>query len=66
MSAALALPDPIPVGLIKRFGESGPEYEVLGSAGFENGEARVKIVLVRTGEVTTYGYSAMMADPEAK
>jgi hypothetical protein len=66
MSAALAKPTPIPVGVIKQFGPYGPEYEVLGPAEPENGKARVKIVLVRTGEVTTYGFDAMMEDPEAK
>ena len=65
MSAALAQPDPLPVGVIKQFGPYGPEYEVLGPATPENGRRRVRIVLVRTGEETTYGYDAMMEDPEA-
>jgi hypothetical protein len=66
MSAALAKPLPIPVGVIKQFGPTGPEYEVLGPAAPENGDQRVKIVLVRTGEETTYGFDAMMEDPEAQ
>ena len=66
MSAALAKPEPVPVGVVKQFGPYGPEYEVLGLAAPADGKQRVRIVLVRTGEETTYGYEAMMADPEAK
>ena len=66
MSAALATPEPLPVGLIKQFGPWGPEYEVLGYAEPVDGKARIRIVIVRTGEETTYGYDAMMQDPEAK
>jgi hypothetical protein len=66
MSAALAQPAAIPVGVIKQFGPYGPEYEVLGPAAAVNGQQRVKILLVRTGEETTYGFDAMMKDPEAK
>ncbi len=55
----------IPVGVIKSFGPYGPEYQVLGAAPDEAGHARVKIVLVRTGEETTYGLDAMLADPRA-
>ena len=66
MSAALAQPAAIPVGVIKQFGPYGPQYEILGLAEPENGQRRVKIVLVRTGEETTYGFDAMMQDPEAK
>jgi hypothetical protein len=65
MSAALAQSAAIPVGVIKQFGPYGPEYEVLGLAEPEDGVQMVKIVLVRTGEETTYGYDAMMEDPEA-
>ncbi len=63
--ATLANSSVIPVGAIKQFGPYGPEYEVLGPAEPEAGKARVRIVLVRTGEETTYGYEAMMEDPEA-
>jgi hypothetical protein len=66
MSAALAQPAAVPVGVIKQFGPYGPEYEVLGAAPDEDGERRVKIVLVRTGEETTYGFEAMLEDPEAQ
>lgn len=66
MSAALAQPAAIPVGQIKQFGPYGPEYEVLGPAPDEDGKRRVRIVLVRTGEETTYGFDAMMQDPEAQ
>jgi hypothetical protein len=65
MSAALAQSAAIPVGVIKQFGPYGPEYEVLGHAEPEEGEQMLKIVLVRTGEETTYGFDAMMEDPEA-
>lgn len=64
--AALAQPEPSPTGLIKQFGPWGPEYQVLGFAEPENGRARVRIVIVRTGEETTYGYDAMVQDPEAR
>lgn len=64
--AALAKPEPLPIGLVKQFGPYGPEYEILGYAEPEDGKARIHIVLVRTGEETTYGYKAMMEDPEAK
>ena len=63
--AATARPIAIPVGTIKRFGETGPEYQVLGPAASDDGRERVRIVLVRTGEETTYGLDAMLADPEA-
>ena len=59
-------PVAVPVGAVKSFGPWGPEYEVLGIAPSVNDEARVRIVLVRTGEQTTYGFDAMMADPEAR
>jgi hypothetical protein len=55
----------IPVGTIKSFGPYGPEYEVLGPAEPIDGKRRVRIVLVRTGEITDYGFDAMIADPEA-
>ena len=66
MSAALAKPLPSPIGMIKQFGPYGPEYEVLDFAEPEDGKLRVKIVLIRSGEETTYGYDAMMEDPEAR
>jgi len=66
MAAALAQPAAVPVGVIKQFGPYGPEYQVLGPAAPENGMQRVRIVLVRTGEETTYGFDAMMQDPEAR
>jgi hypothetical protein len=66
MAATATQPVAIPTGAIKSFGPYGPEYEVLGPAESENGLRRVKIVLVRTGEETTYGFDAMMEDPEAK
>jgi len=65
MASALTQSVAIPVGVIKQFGPYGPEYEVLGPAEPEDGERLVKIVIVRTGEVTTCGFDAMMEDPEA-
>ncbi len=65
MSAALAKPAPLPIGLIKRFGPYGPEYEILGHAEPAEGKPRIRIVLVRTGEEVTYSYEAMLQDPEA-
>lgn len=65
MPATLTAEQAIPVGVVKQFGPYGPEYEVLGPAEPEDGQRRVKIVLVRTGEETTYGFDAMMEDPEA-
>ena len=64
--ATLANSPVIPIGAIKQFGPYGPEYEVLGAAEPQDGKARVRIVLARTGEETTYGYDAMMEDPEAE
>jgi hypothetical protein len=66
MATLVPQPVAIPVGLVKQFGPYGPEYEVLGPAEPEDGKQRVKIVLVRTGEETTYGFDAMMEDPEAQ
>ena len=65
MSTATTQSVAIPVGTIKSFGRYGPEYQVLGAAEPADGKQRVRIVLVRTGEETTYGFDAMMADPEA-
>jgi len=66
MATAVTQPVAVPVGVIKQFGPYGPEYEVLGLAEPEDGKQRVEIVLVRTGEETTYGFDAMMEDPEAE
>ncbi len=65
MATAVTQPVAIPVGTIKSFGPWGPEYEVLGSAPPENGKQMIKIVIVRTGEETTYSFDAMLEDPEA-
>jgi len=66
MATTVTQPVAVPVGVIKQFGPYGPEYEVLGLAEPEDGKQRVKIVLVRTGEETTYGFDTMMEDPEAE
>jgi len=65
MSAALAQPTAIPVGVIKQFGPHGPEYEILASAPPEGGEPMVEIVMVRTGEKLTYPLHDALQDPEA-
>jgi hypothetical protein len=65
MSAALAHPAAIPVGVIKQFGPTGPEYEVLGPAEPEDGEQMVRIILVRTGEELDYPLKAVLEEPEA-
>ena len=65
MSAALAQPAAMPVGVIKQFGPYGPEYEILSAAPAENGQQMVHIVLVRTGEKVTYPLADALQDPEA-
>lgn len=53
-------------GTIKTFGEFGPMYEVLGSAGRSpQGKELVTIRVFGTNEVTEYGVDEMIADPEA-
>ena len=64
-AATIVEPVAVPVGAIKQFGPYGPEYEVLGEAGAENGERMAHIVLVRTGEELTYELDAVLQDPEA-
>jgi len=54
------------IGSIKTIGKYGPMYEILGPAGRSaEGEGRVSIRAVPTGEVTDYEFEEMMADPEA-
>ena len=65
MATAVTQPVAIPVGTIKSFGPWGPEYEILGPAAPEDGKQMIKIVIVRTGEETTYSFDAMLEDPEA-
>ena len=50
MSAALAKPEPIPVGGIKQFGPYGPEYEVVGPADPVEFEWRQRTVCVTTND----------------
>ena len=66
MMAALPQSVAVPIGVIKQFGPFGPEYQVLGPAEPQDGIARIHIVIVRTGEETTYGFNAMLDDPEAR
>ncbi|HWZ51119.1 MAG TPA: DUF5397 family protein [Granulicella sp.] len=55
----------VPVGLVKSFGRLGPQYEVVGYAGRSSkGDELVQVRVLRSGEVTEYEYSAMLADPE--
>jgi hypothetical protein len=50
---------------VKSFGRLGPQYEVVGYAGRSSkGDELVQVRVLRSGEVTEYEYSAMLADPE--
>jgi hypothetical protein len=61
--AALAQADLIPVGLIKTFGETGPMYEVLGSAPRGRKGEMVHIRVFFTDEELDYPLAEMLADP---
>jgi hypothetical protein len=63
MSAALAKPLPIPVGVIKNFGDEGPMYEVLGPASPGPKGEMVAIRVVLSGEELDYPLADMLADP---
>jgi hypothetical protein len=64
MSAALAKPFPIPVGLIKSIGPTGPIYEVLGSALPGKKGEMVSIRIIHGGETLDYPLADMLADPQ--
>ena len=55
----------IPIGKIKRFGDSGPKYKV-GQAllQLEDGDWLVEIQMVDTGEKSEYRLSHILEDPE--
>jgi hypothetical protein len=61
--AALAQPDLIPVGVFKTFGETGPMYEILGSAPRGPKGAMVRIRVFFTEEELDYPLADMLADP---
>jgi len=61
--AALAQPDLIPVGVFKTFGETGPMYEILGSAPSGSKGEMVSIRVFFTGEELAYPLADMLADP---
>ncbi len=63
MAAALAQPALIPVGTIKSFGETGPMYEVLGSAPRGKKGEMVAIRVVLSGEELDYPLADMLDDP---
>lgn len=52
------------VGAFRRFGLSGPPYEVLGPAmPGKAGEPRMRVRLIETGEEAEYGVEHILADP---
>jgi hypothetical protein len=55
----------IPIGKIKRFGDTGPKYKV-GQAllQLEDGDWLVEIQMVETGEKSEYRLSHILDDPE--
>ena len=63
MSAALAKPEPIPVGAIKTFGHWGPMYEVMGPAPEGPKGAMVHIRVFFTEEELDYPLTEMLEDP---
>ncbi len=65
MATAVIPPVAIPVGVIKQFGETGPQYEVLGEAPEENGRRMVSICLVQSGETTSVSYDSVLDSIEA-
>ncbi len=51
-------------GAIRRFGEFGPVYEVIGDAGRDaRGRAQVRIRVVESGEELDYPIDEVRADP---
>jgi hypothetical protein len=65
MATAAPPPVAIPVGAIKQFGETGPQYEILGEAPEENGRRMVSICLVQSGEITSVSYESVLESIEA-
>ena len=51
------------VGSIRRFGLEGPPYEVIGPAPSENGQPRMLIRLLESGEHTDYALESIICDP---
>lgn len=52
------------IGSIRRFGLEGPPYEVLGPAApSDNGQARMMIRLLESGEEVDYTLDAILSDP---
>ena len=62
--AALAKPEPLPIGLIKTIGETGPMYEVLGPAPAGPKGAMVHIRIFFTDEELLYPLHDMLDDPQ--
>jgi len=65
MATAVTQPVAIPIGVIKQFGETGPQYEVLGELPEENGRRMVSICLVQSGEITSVSYDSVLDSIEA-
>jgi hypothetical protein len=63
MSAALAQPEPLPVGAIKTFGPYGPMYEVIGSAPRGPKGEMVHVRVLFTEEELDYPLADMLSDP---
>ncbi len=53
----------IPVGTIKKFGELGPMYEVLGTAPSSRKGEMVTVRVIPAGETLDYPLADMLADP---
>jgi len=65
MATAVTQPVAVPVGIIKQFGETGPQYEVLGEAPEENGCRMISICLVQSGDITSVSYDSVLDSIEA-
>ena len=53
------------IGAVRRFGRTGPAYEVLGVAPSEELHApAMRIRVIRSGEELDYQLSDILADPE--
>ncbi|MES2390009.1 MAG: DUF5397 family protein [Acidobacteriota bacterium] len=64
--ATLPVHDPAfeAVGSIRTFGEHGPMYQVTGvAAPGKNGEARVSLLVIESGEMLDYSLEAVLNDP---
>jgi len=52
------------VGTIRRFGNAGPPYEIIGMAApLASGEPQMRIHLIESNEDADYAVSAILNDP---